>query len=193
MRVLLVLIGIAILAGCSSQTLQPPKYYVLNGAPAHLSASALNQVPLTVRSVILSEYLQSSNIVLQVSDHELFFSANNLWAEPLQVGIKKALENNLSAAGNLQDASFQLDLNVDYFHIIDQDSVILSGDFSVFDEQGRVTLKDHFALRHPLNNSGYEYAVSIMSATLKSLSEKIAASINKNAEVLAEHHLNVGS
>ena len=89
MRILLLLMSLVVLAGCSSQTLQPPKYYVLSGTPTSFTklADVDSKTNIAVHSVTLSDYLQSSNIVLQISDHELFFSANHLCAETLQSGI----------------------------------------------------------------------------------------------------------
>lgn len=179
MRVLLLLlISLVMLAGCSSQTLQPPKYYVLSGTPAQLIPNKALHPAIEVRSIALSDYLQSSNIVLQVSDHELFFSANHLWAEPLQVGIEKVLVNRLSITQALSDEpALLLDVNIDYFHIVDRDAVILSGSYVVENQAGDKLVRERFALRQALNNSGYEYAVSVMSSVLGILSQEIATKV----------------
>lgn len=178
MRVILLLISLVMLAGCSSQTLQPPKYYVLSGTPAQLIPHKALHPAIEVRSIALSNYLQSSNIVLQVSDHELFFSANHLWAEPLQVGIEKVLINRLSSTQELSDApALLLDLKIDYFHIVDRDAVILSGSYVVENQAGDKLVSERFALREALNHSGYEYAVSVMSSVLGALSQEIATKV----------------
>jgi len=177
MKTLLLLISIVALAGCSSPTLQPPKYYVLSGMPNFSASEVVHQIPIEVRSVVLSDYLQSSNIVLQISDHELFFSANHLWAEPLQIGIEKLLANHLSSSSDLQMTPLKLDVQVDYFHIVDLDAVILSGRYGVDGEDGESLITERFSLRQPLKNSGYEYAVSVMSSILKELSIQIEESV----------------
>lgn len=178
MKVILLLISFLMLAGCSSQTLQPPKYYVLSGSPGQLTPHKTLHSVIEVHSIVLSDYLQSSNIVLQVSDHELFFSANHLWAEPLQVGIEKVLLNRFSNTQDLTtNEALQLDLNIDYFHIVDRDAVILSGSYSVENRAGDTWVRERFALREPLNDSGYEYAVSVMSSILGALSQEIAEKV----------------
>lgn len=178
MRVILLLISLIVLAGCSSQTLQPPKYYVLSGTPAVLIPQQEKHPLIEVQSIALSDYLQSSNIVLQISDHELFFSANHLWAEPLQVGIEKVLVNRLASSQELSDEpALQLDVKIDYFHIVDRDAVILSGSYVIANSAGETLLRQRFDLREPLNNSGYEYAVSVMSSILGTLSQKITENV----------------
>ncbi|SBS32418.1 hypothetical protein MAQ5080_02258 [Marinomonas aquimarina] len=178
MRVILLLVTMMLVVGCSSPTLQPPKYYVLSGTPMQLIPHKVQHPAVEVRSVALSDYLQSANIVLQVSDHELFFSANHLWAEPLQVGIEKVLSNRLSQTQSLSDVpALLLDVNIDYFHIVDRDAVILSGNYVVESQTGANLVRERFTLREPLNHSGYEYAVSVMSSILGALSQEIAAKV----------------
>ena len=181
---LLLLICLGLMVGCSSSTLQPPKYYVLNGTPTYVMPAEAEQshALINIRSVVLSDYLKSSNIVLQVSDHELFFSSNNLWAEPLQVGITKVLESDLPRVVEAEK-SYQLDLQIDYFHIIDQDAVILAGSYTLEESRSGRLSKQRFVLRESLDDSGYEYAVSKMSSVLRKLSVDIAS----RAEEISPH------
>lgn len=171
MKLMMLLLCAITLAGCTTATLEPPKYYVLSGVPSELqSIDQAQQVKLG--KVAVADYLKSSNIVLQISDHELFFSTNHLWAEPLQVGIEKALANQLGFVAMTTTETLTVDLVIDYFHIIDQDSVILAGSFAL-KESGEVVDWQSFSLSEPLQNSGYHYAVSVMSELVSRLAEDI--------------------
>ncbi|MBM6551578.1 PqiC family protein [Marinomonas ostreistagni] len=171
MKIFAAVLCMVLLSACATSTLEPPKYYVLNGAPK-ATESTQQVTPIELSSITLAEYLQSSNMVLQVSEHELFFSTNHLWAEPLQVGIEKALANQLWLVQDASQAALELELNVDYFHIIDQDSVILAGHYSVEGQDGTLT-QQRFSLQQPLNESGYPYAVSVMSELVERLGKEI--------------------
>lgn len=178
MRAILILVGSLLLTACSSATLQPPKYYVLSGQPASVSQLSVDDSDIEVKSVILAEYLKSSNMVLQVSEHELFFSTNNLWAEPLQVGIEKTLNNYLATPAQHSKNVLSLVVQIDYFHTIDQDSVILAGRYWLENSAGDRVLTMPFSLSEPLNGSGYSYAVARMSGLLKLLAEDVQQKAN---------------
>lgn len=177
MRVLVWLLGALWLSGCSTTTLEPPKYYVLSGAPTAALPSAEATRLVTLDSIVLADYLESSNIVLQVSDHELFFSTNHLWAEPLKVGIEKALSKQVALTSVTESAAVHLDVVVDYFHIIDQDSVILAGSYTL-QEAGKPLSMQRFSLSEPLQNSGYHYAVSVMSTLVGRLGQTISQQVS---------------
>lgn len=175
MKAILVLVTALLLTACSSSTLQPPKYYVLTGQPLALSepSELVNTPAIKVQSVILAEYLKSSNMVLQVSEHELFFSTNNLWAEPLQVGIEKTLNNYLPIPSQSTTEVLSLSVEIDYFHTIDQNSVILAGRYWLENSAGEKVIVAPFSLSEALKGSGYNYAVARMSDLLKLLAEDV--------------------
>ena len=178
MKIVIGLLSALLLSGCATTTLELPKYYVLSGAPSTSAVQDELSTQVTLDNIALADYLRTSNMVLQVSDHELFFSTNHLWAEPLKVGIEKALSRHVSLTTVGETSPIHLDLVIDYFHVIDQDSVILAGNFAL-KEDGKPLKKQRFSLSEPLNRSGYHYSVSVMSELVDRLGSDISKQIEE--------------
>ncbi|WP_067095804.1 PqiC family protein [Marinomonas atlantica] len=178
MRIAVWLLCVLALSGCSTTTLEPPKYYVLSVAPSTLIDREEDSIQVTLDNIKLAGYLQSSNMVLQVSDHELFFSSNHLWAESLKVGIEKTLAQHVSLTSTGETSPIYLDIVIDYFHTIDQDSVILAGSFALR-EASKPVKRQSFSLSEPLSRSGYHYSVSVMSDLVDQLGRDISQQVEE--------------
>ena len=188
------LVLLLFLSACTATSVDQPRYFVLSAEPAaheESSSPATGSGPrLLLQNVQLADYLQSANLILQVSEHEFHFSPTHLWAEPLAVGIGRALSSaepgiSLAAPGKISsNYDALLKLHVDYFHIVDGEAVILAGSFTLEDPtQLKTSLTRRFDLRKPLLDSGYPYAVNAMSTLIRELARSIASAATATPDV----------
>lgn len=88
----LILIGIFILAACSSTT-APVQYYQLPDSAFELPPNMSNLISIRV---VLSEPLKSNSLLYQSDEHHLNFAQKNLWSAPLEEALATNLANKLN-------------------------------------------------------------------------------------------------
>ncbi|MBW8191176.1 PqiC family protein [Neiella marina] len=93
MRVLVSLFLLLQLVACSS-TSAPTRYYLLNPAPAE-TPNLTVELELMVGPVQVADHLQRRGIVDRRSDHQLHYSATELWASALPQQIPAVLRHSL--------------------------------------------------------------------------------------------------
>jgi len=182
---------ICLLAGCSSAPLSKTSYYLLNNQQAALKTneiSANSSMPKEIRvlSLIdLPEYLNQPHLVMQMADHQLNYAHFHMWAEPLQVGLKKALLTELNASNtdvyfiaenrdNKQDKLTTLTVNIDYFHASSHSLVTLSGQYWLSKpNKNQHPEVQSFYFEQQLEQDGYPHSVAKMRALVSKLTSKL--------------------
>ena len=158
---------------CSSSTTPETHYYLLtnqHSVGAETSAPYRNYYQLHIE---LPEYLNKPYLVMQLDQQKIHYSEFNLWAEPLNLMVKKALQfdlNNLVKSKQSTGASSikqDVTVMINYFHITHQSSVVLSGYYQI----QQVDLP--FSIEVKLAADGYSHAVKKMRETLQLLAQKI--------------------
>lgn len=88
------MLGACILAGCASSP--PSRFYTLSGAAA--SAQPASGPAIAVGPVSIPAVVDRPEIVVTISDNEVWLDEFNRWAAPLADGIALAVAENLATA-----------------------------------------------------------------------------------------------
>ena len=185
-RYLLILIGIAGLAGCAADT-APVTYYLLTPIVPAKAAGVhqANRPSLVIEDVELSEYLRQSGLILQSGDNRLTVSRSHLWAEGLDQAMPKALLRELQrqseeyafflqSSDYVSRTDYRLRLHVENLQATDRGEVVTSGRFQLIpsaDAAHPVAADFHF--RRDLDHDGYGHAVEQMRVLVGLIAEAI--------------------
>ena len=173
------------LSSCTSRSELPleTNYYLLNSPNVAKKLLNINKtVVVEVRE--LPAYLDQPQLVIQLNKHQLHYARFDMWAEPLQAGLTKALINDL----NLNDTNIQfvtdelpssvygtekLIIRVDYFHPSTDSKVILSGAFWTENNESQGIILQHFSFELLLNEDGYTHAITQMRRLVSMMSASV--------------------
>ena len=150
--------------------------------------SMLNEVSIGIRSVQLPAYLGATGIAVRSGSNEVVFSDYELWAEPLERGIKRVLTTNLrrmgakqvkEGPGSLDKVDFSVDLIVEEFVLNVRGEAVLRASCRVLggDEQSTLTISLHGTGPSPAENMSA--AVSALSELVGRASVTLAESLKK--------------
>lgn len=173
----LVFIGVTslILFSCSSSTTETHYFLLMNNVAQETNTSSSENKQYNV-SVEIPEYLKKPYIAMQLGENQIHYSLFNLWAEPLQQGIKKALifDLNQSIFPNKELLiTEQIRVKINYFHATENSKVILSGYFSI---KGKLEdNKKPFYFEMTLEKDGFSHSISKMRKLIGQLSFKISS------------------
>jgi uncharacterized lipoprotein YmbA len=168
-----VLIG-AVMGGCSSDPVNSTQYYLLSNQQTNQSSTEPLKQKITVLKVLeLPQYLNQSQLVLQMNDHQLHYADFHMWAEPLKEGFTKALMMDLNRINSpVQFVSERLKRPTDkntlyvelaFFHADNDSQVTLSGQYWFKDENNETMLQPyHFSFKQQLSQDGYASSVAQM-------------------------------
>jgi len=182
----------ALITGCSSSSEVPleTSYYLLNSPYTEQKTSEAISQTVSVNLLELPAYLHQPNLVMQLSTHQLHYARFDMWAEPLQAGLSKALINDL----NLNNKNIQfieneflseglstdkLIIRVDYFHPSAESKVILSGVFWKENHKEQKLIQQPFSFELILTEDGYTHAIEQMRALVLIMSESILLGYNE--------------
>lgn len=175
-------------AGCGSTP--PVKYYLLSAVAVPAAAGrVLAEKSIGVGPVVVPEYLDRAQIVINASANRLEIADGHRWAEPLADNIARVLRENLSlllGTERVQSHSpsargdYQLSVQVLRFARQDDGSVDLAARWSVVAKDGAVLLAPRRSVfRARPSGTGVEALVAAQSEALADLSREIAASLTK--------------
>lgn len=174
------------LVGCGSTY---PTFYTLSAEGPSPSGGG---VAVGVGPVILAEYVNRSNLVVQTSANKLEVAENHRWAGDLDHSISRVLSMNLGRklkTGNVRTYPWSRDSEVDYQVAMDIREFIaghdghahLEASWRVYALPGRnLVASKTFVGKEPIATGDYEAMVAAQSKLLARLSEDIAAAIRKN-------------
>jgi uncharacterized lipoprotein YmbA len=184
------------LAGCLGGPSAPTNFYmlsVLSPSPAGTSvASAEGRIHIGLATVVVAEYLNRNEIVINLDNTLYRLEVFNQWAEPLSNNLTRVLAENLT---NLlrddsidvflaTDSSIPTDyrLEVDVLRLDGNlgDQVTLVAQWAVLEGEGDdLLLMRRSEYQEPTADNTYKGLVLAKSGTIEKLSRDIAVAIKK--------------
>jgi len=174
LKLLSLLLLTYLLLGCiSNKTPRESFYYLLDAAPMkeHNSTAGaskeLTKTYIKLSTVRVPDYLQQSNLVLKLDNHQIKIANYHFWAQDLSESIQRVLMRELNAAspGVIYTQQCvkcaELIVSIDHFYPTQSGDVVLSGTYtkvSVNKSQQQV----RFLLNSRLEKGGYDEAVVVM-------------------------------
>lgn len=134
---MIICLCITLLFGCTSEPLSV-RYYLLH-TPANKVVNKDNKAKpvVAVQLPIIAEYLRQPSLVMQVDQHQLHYSHQDVWAEKLQSSFFKALLQDLNTTGKRNYVSSSspeaisavttISIKLEHFHATDASTVVSSG------------------------------------------------------------------
>ncbi|MEP4892237.1 MAG: ABC-type transport auxiliary lipoprotein family protein [Aliiglaciecola sp.] len=188
-------VGIVLmLAGCATETNSNVQYYLLDSSTSMSMPSDLSQRPKTVvvQSIELADYLKQAGLSMQLDEHQVYYSKQHFWAQPLQASIQNSLINDLnkhsntalfSSSDEVNSASQGINLRVkiNHFSPTFKSKVVLAGQYWIYNQQSQTELSTsmyHFKFELPLAKNGYGHAVGKLRDLLENLSEDIVENMD---------------
>src|SRR6478735_8541166 len=180
----LILLAAILVAGCA----QPAKsFYVLTASGPVPSGGG---VGIGVGPVMLAEYLDRPNLVIQEAPNQLAVAESHRWAGELSASVARVTAANLGRllhTGNVRTYPWQNDSEVRYQVTLDIRQLHSESDGFAVIEAGwrayslpdrRLKASKAFTSREPLESDGYNASVAAQSRLLERLAENIAASLH---------------
>ncbi len=187
----------ALLSSCTSNPLSV-RYYLLHTPDNNVSHTVDDSKPTVVLQLInVADYLRQSSLVMQLGQHELHYSHQDVWAEKLQASFYNALLRDLNVTGqqnyiassspNVPLAMASIAITLEHFHATDVSTVVSSGQYwlsqnNTSTNQGKnvATTRHSFFFESELKQDGYSHAVK----QLRTLITRLAKQIEKDIAAL---------
>ena len=177
--------------GCISITgeSQEPDYFVL-GNPSENSRSEtdlLDGKSFFFRQTEIPSYLDGTRIVTRTSGNQLTYAEFDRWSETLDIGVTRAVADNLAAALGTLNYSyypnrtrpnnlFEISITAQRFERVGATKVVFEGSWRLFHKQEQkliLPLKETVAVNGP----GHGSAVKAMGVLLEDITERISERI----------------
>ena len=184
------------LAGCLGGPSAPTNFYMLSPMSAAQvktsPASAETRIHIGLETVVIAEYLNRNEIVLNLDNTVYQLAEFNQWAEPLNDNLTRVLEENLASL--LHDDSidvflasetsipFDYRLEVDVLRLDGNlgDRVTLIAQWALLEaEEDELKLMRRSEYQEPAADKTYKGLVLAKSRTVEKLSRDIAAAVKK--------------
>ncbi len=185
------------LAGCLGGPSAPTNFYMLSPwSPSQAgtaTASAEGRIRIGLATVVVPEYLNRNEIVVNLDNTVYRLAEFNQWAEPLNDNLTRVLAENLTnlLRGDSIDVFLASDSSIPTDYRLEVDVLRLDGNLG-----GQVALISQWALleaeedelilmrrskyQEPAADNTYKGLVLAQSRTVEKLSRDIAAAIKKN-------------
>jgi hypothetical protein len=184
------------LAGCLGGPSAPTNFYMLSPLSSPQAgtfpATAEGRIRIGLVTVVVPEYLNRNEIVVNLDNTVYQLAEFNQWAEPLNVNLTRVLAENLTnlLRGDLIDVFLASDSSIPADYRLEVDVLRLDGNLG-----GQVALISQWALleaeeddlilmrrseyQEPTADNTYKGLVLAKSRTIETLSRDIAAAIQK--------------
>ena len=197
MKIVMICLCMALLSSCTSNPLSV-RYYLLHTPDNNVSHTVDDSKPTVVLQLInVADYLRQSSLVMQLGQHELHYSHQDVWAEKLQASFYNALLRDLNVTGqqnyiassspNVPLAMASIAITLEHFHATDVSTVVSSGQYwlsqnNTSTNQGKnvATTRHSFFFESELKQDGYSHAVK----QLRTLITRLAKQIEKDIAAL---------
>lgn len=194
MKILAICLCMTLLVGCTSKPLSV-RYYLLHTPENNLPNTADKTKPIAVLQLLnVADYLRQTSLVMQVDQHELYYSSQDVWAEKLESSFYKALLQDLNTSGQRSyvassapeeiDATTSISIQLAHFHATDKSTVVssgrywLSGSNQQIEQNKNLTSSSHvFFFESQLKQDGYAHAVEQLRTLVTSLATQIEKDI----------------
>lgn len=180
MRILCVFAAM-LLAACSSQ---PPQTvtYLLRSEVAASAGTPLADSGVALGNIRVASYIDQPGLVLAGGDGTINAARNHVWAEPLQVSLRRYLATQISdasgsdiAANATPSTGTRVDVSVDQLHGNGTGAAVLVAYWEI--TAGGVSRAFRFSEQQALAGDGYDALVRAEEALLQRLAGAIAASL----------------
>jgi len=172
-----------LLAGCAASR---RSYYMLT---ADGPAPSTDGRGIGVGPIVLAEYIDRPNLVLQDAPNRLAVAEDHRWAGDLAASITRVTAANLGRrlqTGNVRsypwprddELKFQVSLDIRQFHGSQDGFAVLEAGWRVYSlPDRRLKASRSFVAREQLASDGYQAMVAAQSKLLARLADDIAAGI----------------
>lgn len=183
-----VVLIVIVIVGCTSAS-TALTYYVLHSVDAPQAKPTKAYTYLKLDGFVIPEYLKQRGLVYQTSETNIHISTSHLWAEPVDVGLKKSLKKAMSNYGVylVDDEQFHagetihVALNITDFISRFDGEVLLSGEFVILGRSSAPTATASaitpFDIRVPLKHDGFSASIEAMRESITQLALQIAEDI----------------
>lgn len=179
------LAAVAILSSCGNPT---PTFYTLSPEGPLPSGGGIG---IGVGPIVLAEYVDRQNIVVQSGPNKLELAESHLWAGDLDNSVARVVATNLGrrlGTGNVRTYPWQRDSEIDYQVAIDIRELIAGDDgyarieasWRIYSLPGsRLVGSKNFVAKEAVQSEDFEAVVAAQSRLLGKLSGDIAAGIKR--------------
>ena len=190
MKALLLSVLLMTLMACSSKPLNL-NYYVLSTPQAAVpNQHSVSRVQIILQPILLADYLKQSSLVMQIAEHQMYFSRQDIWAERLDKAIQKTLLEDLNRSQHAQFRAYpglagesntlSLTVQIDYFHPTFNSTVVSAGRYWIVDPSSQQSLEKTFYLSLKLTQDGYAHAVEKQRELLQLLANEIQQNLESS-------------
>jgi uncharacterized lipoprotein YmbA len=199
MKIVIISLCMMLLISCTSEPLKV-RYYLLHTPENKVSNTSFVTQPIKTKPIAvlqllnLADYLRQSSLVMQVDQHQLHYSRQDVWAEKLQFSFYKALLQDLNASGqrnyiassapNASHAVAAITVKLEHFHATNTSTVVSSGRYWLSENDPQAaknrefdTSSHAFFFESELKQDGYAHAVEQLRTLIVSLSKQIEKDI----------------
>ncbi|MCU0781780.1 MAG: PqiC family protein [Akkermansiaceae bacterium] len=181
-RISAIFVVAILLSCCAGQR----SFYLLSADGPLPSAGGMG---IGVGPVVLAEYLDRPNLVLQDAPHRLAVAEDHRWAGSLEASIARVTAANLGrrlGTGNVRvypwtgddGIARQVSLDIRQFHGGADGFAVLEAGWRVYQlPEGRLVASRAFTAREELRADGYDELVAAQSRLLSRLAAEIAQSM----------------
>ena len=180
MRILCLLAAV-LLAACSSQPPQSTSY-LLRSELATTSGSPQVDSGIALGNIRVANYIDQPGLVLATGDGKVRAARNYVWAEPLQVSLRRYLAAEISGVSGREIAATasatsktRIDVSVDELHGNGAGEAVLVAYWEVTSAGQSNSFR--FSERQALSGDGYDALVKAEEVLLKHLASAIAGSL----------------
>ena len=187
------------LAGCLGGPSAPTNFYMLSAlspSPAGTSAATAEaRIRIGLVTVVVPEYLNRNEIVVNLDNTVYQLAEFNQWAEPMSNNLTRVLEENLTnlLRGDLIDVFLASDSSIPADYRLEVDVIRLDGNLGdqatlvaqwalLGAEEDELKLMRRSEYQEPAADNTYKGLVMAQSRTVERMSRDIAADINKSVE-----------
>lgn len=184
--------------GCSTAPVKI-NHYLLNTPKGGVVQKELDLPLVLIKQVNIADYLRQANLVILLTQHEVYYSPQDVWAESLQSSFTQALLEELNNARTHHYigvnsplaalASSTISIDLAHFHSTHLSTVVQSGRYWITTTSNKLIEKSDTAITEQkfyfeldLQQDGFAHAVDKLRETVTLLAQQI------NREIVAMPH-----
>lgn len=176
------------LIGCSSAPLNLHYYSLHLPKQTGINTGTKQHTELLLKPIQIADYLKHSSLVMQIEKHQLYYSPQHLWAEPLGVSFRKALKQELNESPRLlivdtqfpNTTSASLQFVLEHFHATNHAKVLAAGHYRVLNldtSENLINIHKPFYFELALKADGHGHAVQQLRQLIQLIANKIRQDI----------------